>query len=129
MRIVAMKEIQAFIRPNKVNATKEALANVGFPAFLARKCLGRGKQGLEAATVKLVLESGELPVSQEGEALTEVMRLVPKRFFSLVVEDEQVDLAVKTIVEVNQTGNPGDGRIFVAPILETSSVRKGKPGL
>jgi nitrogen regulatory protein PII 2 len=124
-----VKEIQAFIRTNKVNATKEALANAGFPAFLARKCLGRGKQMEGSAAVRLVMETGDLPISTEGETLTEIMRLIPKRFFSLVVEDDRAALAVKTIIEVNQTGNPGDGRIFVAPIQETYSVRKGKSGL
>jgi nitrogen regulatory protein PII 2 len=123
-----MKEILAFIRTNKVNETKEALANQGFPAFFARKCLGRGKQVMEPSAVKFVLETGNLPVSKEGEALSEVLRLIPKRFFSLVVEDELADLAVKTIIGVNQTGNPGDGRIFIGSVLETYAVRTGKEG-
>ncbi len=72
------------------------------------------------------MESGELPVSKAGEAFTETARLIPKRFFSLVVEDEQVDLAVKTIINVNQTGNPGDGKIFIIPIQETYKVRTGE---
>jgi nitrogen regulatory protein PII 2 len=124
-----MKEIQAFIRPSKVNETKTALADAGFPAFFARKCLGRGKQVLEPETVNLVLGTGELPRTLEGESLTEPIRLLPRRFFSLVVEDEQTELAIKTIIDANQTGNPGDGRIFVASIQETYAVRTGAEGL
>ncbi len=38
---VKMKEIMAIIRQNKVNLTKEALAEAGIPAFTCRKVLGR----------------------------------------------------------------------------------------
>ncbi len=121
-----MKEVMAFIRTNKVNRTKEALANAGFPAFSCRPCLGRGKKSLDATVLNYIMEAGELPVSKVGEAFTETARLIPKRFFSLVLDDEQVDLAVKTIINVNQTGNPGDGKIFVIPIQETYKVRTGE---
>ncbi|EGD46300.1 nitrogen regulatory protein P-II [Ruminiclostridium papyrosolvens DSM 2782] len=121
-----MKEVMAFIRTNKVNRTKEALANAGFPAFSCRPCLGRGKKSLDATVLNYIMEAGELPVSNAGEAFTETARLIPKRFFSLVLDDEQVDLAVKTIINVNQTGNPGDGKIFVIPVQETYKVRTGE---
>jgi Nitrogen regulatory protein PII len=121
-----MKEVMAFIRTNKVNRTKEALANAGFPAFSCRPCLGRGKKSLDATVLNYIMEAGELPVSKAGEAFTESARLIPKRFFSMVVEDDQVDLAIKTIINTNQTGNPGDGKIFVIPIQETYKVRTGE---
>jgi nitrogen regulatory protein PII 2 len=124
-----MKEVMTFIRTNKVNETKEALANAGFPAFLCRPCLGRGKKHLDSAALQMVMESGKLPVSDVGESLTESMRLIPKRFFTLIIEDDQVELAVKTIIKVNQTGNPGDGRIFILPTSETYGVRTGEGGL
>ncbi|PYG84820.1 nitrogen regulatory protein P-II family [Ruminiclostridium sufflavum DSM 19573] len=121
-----MKEIMAVIRTDKVNLTKEALANAGFPAFCCRPCLGRGKKSLDATVLNYIMETGELPVSKIGEAFTETARLIPKRFLTLVIEDEQVDLAIKTIFKTNQTGNPGDGKIFVIPIEETYKVRTGE---
>ncbi len=121
-----MKEIMAFIRTNKVNRTKEALANAGFPAFSCRPCLGRGKKSLDATVLNYIMETGDLPVSQVGEAFTESARLIPKRFFTIVIEDDEVDLAVKTIINANQTGNPGDGKIFILPIDETYKVRTGE---
>jgi nitrogen regulatory protein PII 2 len=126
LRRNSMKEIMTIIRVNKVNQTKEALAEAGFPAFLCRPCLGRGKKGLDALTLKYVLESGDLPVSDIGESMTESARLIPKRFFTLVVNDDQAELAVKTIIKVNQTGNPGDGRVFILPVEETYIVRTGE---
>lgn len=121
-----MKEVMAFIRLNMVNPTKEALAKAGFPSFSCRKCLGRGKKSIDAAILQTVLEAGEVPVSTVGESLTETARLIPKRFFTLIVNDDQVKLAVKTIIDVNQTGNPGDGKIFILPIIESYKVRTGE---
>ncbi|MDR1519521.1 MAG: P-II family nitrogen regulator [Planctomycetota bacterium] len=120
-----MKEVMAFIRTNKVNDTKRALAEVGFPAFLCRPCLGRGKKSIDTRVFNLAIKSGMVPVSRAGESMTEGDRLIPKRYFNLMLQDDQVDLAVKTIIRVNQTGNPGDGRIFVLPLLESHGVRTG----
>ena len=36
--------------------------------------------------------------------------------------------AVETIMEVNHTGTPGDGKIFVMPIQESYQVRNGEGG-
>jgi nitrogen regulatory protein PII 2 len=122
-----MKEVMCFIRANKVNDTKRALAGDGFPAFTCRKCLGRGKMSIDPDLLNAVLAVGELPLSPIGENLTEATRLIAKRFFTLIVEEKDVDKVIETIVEANQTGNPGDGRIFVLPILETYTVRSGEP--
>ena len=123
-----MREIMCFIRTNKVNETKRALAEAGFPAFTCRKCLGRGKKSIDPDVLNTVLAAGELPMSPVGENLTEATRLIAKRFFTLVVDDEDVDKAVKAVISVNQTGNPGDGKIFILPITETYSVRTGEGG-
>ncbi len=121
-----MKEVMAFIRTNKVNPTKKALGDAGFPSFMCRPCLGRGKKHLDPALMQYVLNAGELPVSAVGESFTEGARLIAKRFFSLVVEDDQVDKVVKIVIETNQTGHPGDGKIFILPIIETYKVRTGE---
>lgn len=119
-----MKEIMALIRLNMIGPTKEALSKAGFPSFFCRKCLGRGKKSLDINTLKLMIDSEmQLPASPYGEALTESARLIPKRLFTLVVNDEDVKRAVETIIQTNQTGNPGDGKIFVLPVLETYKVR------
>jgi nitrogen regulatory protein PII 2 len=122
-----MKEVMCFIRANKVNDTKKALANHGFPAFTCRKCLGRGKKSIDPDLLTTVLAAGELPLSPIGENLTEATRLIAKRFFTLIVDEKDVDKVVETIIEANQTGNPGDGRIFILPILEAYTVRSGQP--
>ena len=121
-----MKEVMAIIRMNMVNPTKIALARAGFPAFSCRKCLGRGKKSVDMSVVQTLLESGETPVNSVGEHLTESHRLIAKRFFTIIVDDGQVDEVVQIIIDSNQTGNPGDGKIFVLPILEAYTVRTGE---
>jgi len=121
-----MKEVMCFIRANKVNDTKRALEKNDFPAFTCRECLGRGKKSVDPEMLKTILAAGELPLSPIGENITEATRLIAKRYFTMIVDDKDVDKAVETIIEANQTGNPGDGRIFILPILESYAVRTGK---
>jgi len=115
-----MKEVMAMIRINKINETKKALNEAGITSFTATgRVLGRGK-GLVDFRV--------LDGAKEGkpEALTHLgsgPRLVPKRLITVVVSDDWVERTVKAIIDVNQTGNAGDGKIFVLPILEATRVR------
>lgn len=121
-----MKEIMAIVRLNKVNDTKEALASAGFPAFTCRKVMGRGKKAFDPTLVQAILTEGELPLSPMGEYITESSRLIPKRVFTLISQDSEVSTIVETIMDVNCTGNPGDGKIFVLPIIESIRVRDGE---
>ncbi|SHL41169.1 nitrogen regulatory protein P-II family [Anaerocolumna jejuensis DSM 15929] len=121
-----MKEVMAIVRQNKVNVTKEALASAGIPAFTCRKVLGRGKKLIDMNLITTIVENGELPLDSTGEHLSETTRLIPKRVFTLVVEDAQVSKVVDAIMEVNSTDNPGDGKIFVLPIYENYQVRNGE---
>ena len=121
-----MKEVMAIVRQNMVNVTKEALAEAGIPAFTCRKELGRGKKLIDMTLLRSIVDSGDVPATPQGEYLTETNRLISKRIFTMIVKDEDVDLAVNTLMEANSTGNPGDGKIFVLPILENYQVRNGE---
>ncbi len=121
-----MKEVMAIVRQNKVNVTKEALATAGIPAFTCRKVLGRGKKLIDMTLLRSIVDSGEIPATESGEYLSETTRLISKRVFTLIVEDADVEKAVNTIMDVNSTGNPGDGKIFVLPISESFRVRNGE---
>jgi nitrogen regulatory protein PII 2 len=121
-----MKEVMAIIRMNMVGLTKTALASAGYPAFSCRKCMGRGKKSVDMTVVQTLLDTGEPPMGAVGEHLTESHRLIAKRLFTIIVDDDQVDDVVSIIIETNQTGNPGDGKIFVIPILEAYTVRTGE---
>ncbi|MDI6644564.1 MAG: P-II family nitrogen regulator [Methanobacteriaceae archaeon] len=118
-----MKEITAIIRPNKMTATKDVLTALGFPAMTAHRVMGRGKQKAIIGEVSFEIQKKEL-LKEEG-----TMRYIPKRLISLIVEDEDVSLVVEAIMRVNQTGNIGDGKIFVSPIEEAVRVRTQEQGV
>jgi nitrogen regulatory protein PII 2 len=124
-----MKEIMAIIRMNKMNETRDALAKAGFPAFFCCPCLGRGKNNLTTEAMRYLASEGELPADRTGEAIAESFRFIPKRFFTMIVEDEQTERVLEVIMKVNGTGTHGDGRVFVLPVAETYVVRTGESTL
>jgi len=123
-----MKEVMCIIRLNKVNQTKESLAEAGFPSITCSKVLGRGKKSIDQALVESYVEAGGIQQASYGENLSERGRLIPKRFITLIVNDDEVKTVVDTVMSVNTTGNPGDGKIFILPIEEVYRVRDGKSG-
>ena len=91
-------------------------------------CLGRGKKLMDPGVLKLIMASGELPLTAAGESLTEASRLIHKRLFNIIVEDERVQDLVDILIAVNGSCHPGDGRVFVLPVAEAYSVRLGTRG-
>ena len=53
---------------------------------------------------------------------------IAKRMLTIVIKDDMVDDVVQTIIETNQTGKPGDGKIFVLPVGDSVRVRTGEKG-
>jgi len=119
-----MKEVIAIIRMNMMNRTKSALAEVGLGSITGRDALGRGKGIVDMQLLKGAEQGYEEAIAQLGQS----QRLIPKRALLMVVNDEMVDRAVKTIIKINRTGKSGDGMIFVMPCQEAIRVRTGESG-
>ncbi len=122
-----MKEIIAIVRMNKVNETKKALADIGICSLHAIKVMGRGKMQVNFS----VLDS--LGVQEEiggiiADGLAKGSRLIPKRLLTILVQDGEVNKVVETIIKVNKGGNKGDGKIFIAPVIDAVRVRTGERG-
>ena len=120
-----MKMILAIIRIDKMNETKKALSEAGITSMTATgKVLGRGKglwdakvmEGVKNDTPEALVHLGKEP------------RLRPQRVLNIAVSDHNVQLTIDTIIEVNHTPAPGDGKIFVLPLDETYRVRTGETG-
>ena len=119
-----MKEVIAVVRINKMNQTKQALTDCGVDAFFAHEAHGRGKGFINPE----VLEGVEEGYEEAAAILGEKGKLYPKRMITAVVEDSQVSCVVETIVNTNQTGKPGDGKVFVVPLSDAVRVRTGETG-
>jgi nitrogen regulatory protein PII 2 len=116
-----MKEIIAIIRPKKVSPTKNALEKLGFPSMTAVSVLGRGRQ-------RGIASEMNYEVSPDILGKSGGMKYIPKRLLSVVVRNADVDAVIKTIIEVNQTAQIGDGKIFICPVDDALRVRTGDTG-
>jgi nitrogen regulatory protein PII 2 len=118
-----MKEVLSIIRLDKMNKTKRALSDAGITSFSATgRVLGRGKGLVDYRILHGAEDGFQEAIAQLGEG----PRLVPKRMISVIVSDDFLERTVKAIIEANQTGNCGDGKIFVLPVLEATRVRTGE---
>ncbi|OQX06927.1 MAG: P-II family nitrogen regulator [Desulfobulbaceae bacterium A2] len=120
-----MKEVIAIVRINMMNQTKQALTEAGVDAFFAHEAHGRGKGFVNPR----VLEGVQQGYEEAAALLGAKGQLYPKRMMTAVVQDHQVADVVQAIIKINQTGKPGDGKIFVLPVGDALRVRTGETGL
>ncbi len=120
-----MKEVIAIIRRHRLQETKAGLLGIGIPALTMVSVEGRGKQrGLPGWNYEL-----DPVLTGTKEKNTGVsMRFVPKRMIYAVVEDDEVQKVVETIIRTNQSGHIGDGKIFVCLVYDAVRVRTGENG-
>lgn len=109
-----MNKIEAIVRPEKLEAVKEALADAGFVGLNIVNVTGRGVQ------------KGIVHAGRGGEEYR--VDMLPKSKIELVVKDADTDRAVTTIIEAARTGAIGDGKIFIMPVSEAIRVRTGERG-
>ena len=119
-----MKEVIAVVRINMMNRTKIALTDVGVDAFFAHEAHGRGKGFVNPE----ILDGVEKGYEEAAALLGEKGKLYPKRMMTVVVPDKKVDEVVKSIIDANKTGKPGDGKIFVLPVGDAVRVRTSEVG-
>jgi nitrogen regulatory protein P-II 1 len=109
-----MNKVEAIIRPEKLEAVKEALAGAGFVGLNIVNVTGRGVQ------------KGIVHAGRGGEEYR--VDMLPKCKIELVVKDGDTDKVVSLILESARTGSIGDGKIFVIPVTDAIRVRTGERG-
>jgi len=108
-----MKRIEAIIRPIRFEAVKEALNDIGVYGMTITDVRGFGRQ------------QGH---TEKYRGSTYTLNLLPKIKLEIVVPDERVEEVVSTIIEAAQTGEIGDGKIFIADVLDAVRIRTGERG-
>lgn len=108
-----IKMVMAVIRPDKLSDVKTALAEVGAPSLTVTNVSGRGSQPAKKSQWR-------------GEEYT--VDLHQKVKIECVVADIPADDVVDAIADAAQTGEKGDGKIFVLPVESAVQVRTGKEG-
>jgi nitrogen regulatory protein P-II 1 len=106
-----MKKIEAVIKPFKLEDVKDALAEMGITGMTVSEVKGYGRQ------------KGHSELYRGAEY---VVDFLPKVKMEMVVDDDQVDSVVETVVEAARTGKIGDGKIFVSDIDKIVRIRTGE---
>lgn len=107
-----MKLITAIIQEDKLDEVREALVAAQIGRITVTRVDGHGRQ-----------EKTEIYRGQ-----TVAPNLIPKVEIKIAVNDEFVDPAIDAIANTAQTGNIGDGKIFIAPLEECVRIRTGERG-
>lgn len=108
-----MKKIEAVIRHFKLEDVKNALSEQGVAGMTITEVRGFGRQKGHTETYR----GTEYAVD-----------FVPKVKLEVVVDVDRAQLVIDTIIKTAQTGQIGDGKIFVSDLSETIRIRTGETG-
>lgn len=104
-----MKEIKAFVRPNKVNEIVHHLKDNDFENITLSSAEGTGKLQDENAFVSQKFSVTDSPMAK----------------IVMVIEKAKVNTVVSIISEYGKTLNPGDGIIYVSNVEKVYRVKTG----
>jgi nitrogen regulatory protein P-II 1 len=108
-----MKKIEAYIRPEKLEETKNILE----------------KYQLNGMSIIQIMGCGNQKGWKEYVRGTEIdYNFLQKIKIELVVLDEQVEKVVESIIEVSYTGEYGDGKVFIYDVSDAIRVRTKERG-
>ena len=111
---VIVKEITAIIRPDKLEDVKKALQEIQCKGVTVTEVKGRGRQ---------------LGVTESYRGRDYKVDLLPKTRLEIICKRQRCQKKViDTIVKTAQTGDIGDGKIFISPVEEVVRIRTGERG-
>lgn len=107
-----MKKIEAIIRRSKFEEVKEALLAVDIEWFSYWDVRGVGKTRQERIYRGIVYDTSS----------------IERIMLTIVVREVNVEKTIQAILKEAQTGEIGDGRIFVSTVDESIRIRTGERG-
>ncbi len=108
-----MTTVVAVIRPNRFEAVKDALQELGVSGMTVSEVRGHGRQKGHTETYR----------GREYD-----ITLLPKLKVEVVTKDERVDAIVDAIITNAATGSIGDGKIFLYRTEEVIRIRNQERG-
>ncbi len=108
-----MKKVEAIIRHFKLEDIKNALNDIGVAGMTVTEVKGFGRQ------------KGHTEMYRGTEYAID---FVPKVKIEVVCSEEALQTVIDTIVAKAQTGQMGDGKIFVSKLEEAIRIRTGETG-
>ena len=108
-----MKLITAIIKPFKLDDVRGSLARLGVQGMTVTEVKGAGRQ------------KGIAEIYRGAEY---VVNFLPKLQIEVAVNNKTAEAAIDAIVKTARTGQIGDGKIFVVPIVRAVRIRTGETG-
>jgi nitrogen regulatory protein PII len=108
-----MKKIETIIKPFKLEEVKEGLSELGITGMTVSEVKGFGRQ------------KGHSEIYRGAEYTVD---FVPKVKVEVVVESGMEDKAIEVILSHAQTGQIGDGKIFLSSVDTAYRIRTGEEG-
>ncbi len=108
-----MRKIEAVIKPHKLEEVKNALNGIGIKGMTVTEVKGYGRQ------------KGHKEIYRGAEYQVD---FIPKIKIEIVIEKDQADRVIETIMKSARTGKIGDGKIFIIPVEEVIRIRTGEQG-
>ena len=108
-----MKLIIAIIQPHRLEQVKEQLYGADVNLITVNEVLGHGRQG---------------GVTEVYRGFKETGNLLRKIRLEIAVNDNFVEPTINAITKGAQTGEMGDGKIFVLPLEECIRIRTSERG-
>ena len=109
-----MKMLIAIIKPFRLDAVREALADAGVQGMTVTEVRGFGRQ------------KGHTELYRGNEYTVD---LLPKIKLEVALPPETVDRAIEAIQKAAKTGQIGDGKIFVFDLDQAVRIRTGEAGV
>ena len=108
-----MKMLMCVVRPNALDAIKEALSKLGIQGITVSEVKGFGRQ------------KGHKEIYRGAEY---VVDFTPKIKVEVVVRDDLTEQCVDAVCGAARTGQIGDGKIFMLSVEEVVRIRTGETG-
>jgi nitrogen regulatory protein P-II 1 len=108
-----MKKIEAIVKPQKLDEVKDALHALGIQGMTVTEVQGFGRQKGKVETYR---------GAQVGATFVSKVKI------ETVVADSLAEKVVATIIKAAQSGQIGDGKIFVSPVEQVVRIRTGESG-
>ena len=108
-----MKMLVAVIQPFKLDAVRDALANLGVQGMTVSEVKGYGRQ------------KGQTEIYRGVEYH---IHYVPKLKIEVVISNDLEDRAVEAVREAANQNKIGDGKIFVWNVESACRIRTGETG-
>jgi len=110
---IKMVKIEAVIRPQRMDEVKATLDELGVTGMTVTEVRGSGKQK---------------GYTQHYRGAEYTVNLIQKLKLEIVCGDSEKDSIIGAIVKAAKTGEIGDGKIFVTPVLDVVRIRTEERG-